>query len=166
MSTVYRTGAASKIPSALVELWQEYAHSTAKEGEDFTEEVTYELCLKGWIELMGVVKMEGGGHWLISLGDSRKFRVTERSGVGWGGKRRKEKSLGQGERLIKQTLIISSGELREDQTQPPDSTRLTHPIPKPGILARKLRDWPQAICCYFLRCGWAESWTEGWTRGT
>lgn len=57
--------------------------------------------------------------------------------MGWAGRRRRrEKSL------IKQTFtagsITSSSELLGDQTQPPENTQLTHPTPKPTIVARKL----------------------------
>lgn len=44
--------------------------------------------------------------------------------------------------MIKQIFVpmTHSDELCGDQIQPPDVTHLTDQIPKPGILARKLRD--------------------------
>lgn len=82
--------------------------------------------------------------------------------------------------MIKQTFITtgsitSSGELSGDQTQPPDVTHLTHPIPKPRTLARKLRDGeyreirqlaPDSLSLLprtaqvLPRFAWAEHWTE------
>lgn len=47
VSAACRTVAVSKTQSALAELWEEYVHSTAREGEGFTEEVMYELGLEG-----------------------------------------------------------------------------------------------------------------------
>lgn len=53
-----QTGAVSELQSALAEGWKERVHSTAREAEGSTEEVTAALGLEGCTELTGALKVE------------------------------------------------------------------------------------------------------------
>lgn len=87
--------------------------------------------------------------------------------------------------MIKQISgpMIRSGELRGHKIQPPEITHLTHQVPKPGVLARKLRDdktrkmrslAPGSVSLASLTAqgpvpgglDGAETWAESWTKRT
>ena len=130
-------------------------HTLLQAGQGFTEEATAELGLEGCTELMGVLKVEAEEEtqcleaWRLrrpgTFGEWQEVSVVGTHGVGWGEGEGGKISWAEGEALIKQNSVsvTRSGELGGDQTQLPELTQLIHQLPKPSILARKLRDGEQ-----------------------